>query len=130
MLATFQLGEVLLSILWFFLFVMWFMILFHVFGDLFRDHSLGGWGKAAWIIGIIIFPLLGTLVYVIARGKGMSERSLAAAKANEAAFKDYVQQAAGTSGSTADELAKLASLKEQGVIDDAEFAAQKAKILA
>ena len=131
MLATdYPAGGVFLSILWFFMFVLWFMLLFHVFGDLFRDHSLGGWGKAAWIIGIILFPFLGVFIYIIARGSGMSQRTIDAAKANDAAFKEYVQQAAGSSGSTAEELQKLAALKEQGVLTDAEFEAQKAKILA
>ncbi len=129
MLATYQLGEALLSILWFFMFVLWIMLLFHVFGDLFSDHELSGFAKFVWIIGLIFFPFLGVFVYVIARGSGMQKRSIAAAQANEAAFKDYVQQAAGT-GSSTDELAKLASLKESGVLTDAEFEAQKAKILA
>ncbi len=129
MLATFQLGEALLSILWFFMFVLWIMLLFHVFGDLFRDHELGGVAKTLWIIGLIFFPFLGVFIYVIARGSSMQKRSIEAAQANEAAFKQYVQQTAGT-GSTTDELAKLASLKDQGVINDAEFEAQKAKILA
>jgi hypothetical protein len=129
MLATFQLGEAFLSILWFFMFVLWIMLLFHVFGDLFRDHELGGFAKFLWIVGLIFFPFLGVFIYVIARGSSMQKRSIEAAQANEAAFKQYVQETAGT-GSTTDELAKLASLKDQGVINDAEFEAQKAKILA
>jgi energy-coupling factor transporter transmembrane protein EcfT len=129
MLATFQLGEAFLSILWFFMFVLWIMLLFHVFGDLFRDSETSGFAKFLWIMFLIFLPFLGVFVYVIARGSGMQQRSIDAAKANEAAFKDYVQQAAGT-GSSTDELAKLAQLKESGVLTDAEFEAQKAKILA
>ena len=130
MLANFEFGGVFLSILWFFMFVLWIMLLFHVFGDLFRYHELSGVAKTIWIIGLIFFPFLGVFIYVIARGSSMQKRSIEAAAANEAAFKDYVQQAAVSSGSSTDELAKLASLKEQGVLSDEEFAAQKAKILA
>ena len=129
MLATFQLGEVLLSIMWFFLFFIWIMLLFQVIVDIFRDHSMGGWGKAGWLIFILFLPYLGVLVYLIAHGGSMARRDVAEAQANEAAFQDYVRQAAGST-STADELSKLGDLRSQGVITDAEFEAQKAKLLA
>jgi hypothetical protein len=119
------------TLLWFFLFVVWIMLLFRVFGDIFRSHDMGGWGKALWSIFIIILPFLGVFIYVIARGHGMFERDMKQAEAQRAAFDDYVRQTAGSSSvSTADELAKLAALKDQGVITEAEYAALKAKAMA
>jgi hypothetical protein len=119
------------TLLWFFLFVVWIMLLFRVFGDIFRSQDLGGWGKALWSIFIIILPFLGVFIYVIARGHGMFERDVKQAEAQRAAFDDYVRQTAGSSSvSTADELAKLAALKDQGVITEAEYAALKAKAMA
>ena len=129
MLATFELGDAILSIMWFFLFFIWIIILFQVILDLFRSHDLGGWGKAGWLIFILFLPYLGVFVYLIARGKGMSERHLADAKQSEAAFKEYVQSAAGSSASPADEISKLAALRDAGTISEEEFQSQKAKIL-
>ena len=125
-------GQVFLSFLWFFMFFIWIWLQIVVFGDLFRSHDLSGWAKAAWVIGIIIFPYLGVLVYLIARGGKMHEHAVQSAQAQDAAFRQYVQSAAGTSGggSVADELARLADLKDKGVIDDAEFQQLKAKALA
>ena len=130
--ADFGTGEVFLSFLWFFMFFIWIWLLIMVFGDLFRSHDLGGWAKAFWVIGIIIFPYLGVLVYLIARGGKMHEHAVQSAQAQDAAFRQYVQSAAGSSssGSVADELARLADLKDKGVIDDAEFQQLKAKALA
>jgi hypothetical protein len=118
------------TLLWFFLFVVWIMLLFRVFGDIFRSGDMGGWGKALWSIFIIVLPFLGVFIYVIARGHGMFERDMKQAQAQQAAFDDYVRQTAGSSAaSTADELAKLSTLKEQGVITEAEFNALKAKAM-
>jgi hypothetical protein len=118
------------TMLWFFLFVVWIMLLFRVFGDIFRSQDMGGWGKALWSIFIIVLPFLGVFIYVIARGHGMFERDMKQAQAQQKAFDEYVRQTAGTSGaSTADELAKLAALKDQGVISEAEYATLKAKAL-
>ena len=118
------------TMLWLFLWIAWIVILFRVIADLFRSKDLGGWGKALWIIFVILAPFLGVFVYVIARGHSMQERDLEQAQAHQAAFAAYVKDAAATSGGgTADELAKLADLKERGVITDAEFAQQKAKLL-
>ena len=130
--SDFGTGQVFLSFLWFFMFFIWIWLLIVVFGDLFRSHDLSGWAKAAWVIGIIIFPYLGVLVYLIARGGKMHEHAVQSAQAQDAAFRQYVQSAAGTSGgsSVADELARLADLKDKGVIDDAEFQQLKAKALA
>lgn len=130
MLATdFGVGQVVLSMLWFFLFFMWIMLVFHVIGDIFRSHDLSGGGKAVWLLFVIVLPYLGIFVYLVARGSKMGEHAVAAAQANEAAAREYIKQAAGTSGSAADELTRLADLKEKGVIDDAEFKSMKAKIV-
>jgi hypothetical protein len=119
------------TLLWLFLWVVWIFILFRVIFDIFRDHDLSGWVKALWLIFVIILPFLGVFVYVIARGRGMSERDMKQAADSEKQFRAYVQEAAATSGgTTADELAKLADLRDKGVITPAEFEAQKAKILA
>jgi hypothetical protein len=122
-------GQVFFSLLWFFLFFIWIWLLFMVFADIFRDHTMSGWGKAAWVIFVIIVPFLGVFVYLIARGGSMAERAAEQQKKADEQFKQYVQSAAG-SGSTADELARLADLKAQGVITDAEFEQLKAKALA
>jgi type VI protein secretion system component VasK len=122
-------GQVFLSMLWFFLFFIWIWLLIVVFSDLFRSHDLGGWAKAAWVIGIIILPYLGVLLYLIVRGHKMAEHAQQAAAAQDAAAKAYIQQAAGTTGSAADEIQRLSDLKSQGVISDAEFEAGKAKAL-
>jgi hypothetical protein len=119
------------TLLWLFLWIVWIFILFRVIFDIFRDHDLSGWAKALWLIFVIILPFLGVFVYVIARGKGMSERDMKQASDAERQFRSYVQEtAASAPGTTADELAKLADLRDKGVITPAEFEAQKAKILA
>ena len=118
------------TMLIFFLWFAWLMLLFRVFADIFRSEDLGGFSKAIWTIGVILLPFLGVFVYVIARGKSMGERDMARARENEAAFRSYVQDAAGSSTGTADELARLAQLRDSGVLTDAEFAQQKAKLLA
>jgi len=127
--SDFGTGQVFLSMLWFFLFFIWIWLLIVVFSDLFRSHDLGGWSKALWVIGIIILPYLGVLLYLIVRGHKMAEHAQQAAAAQDAAAKAYIQQAAGSSGSAADEIQRLADLKAQGVISDAEFEAGKAKAL-
>ena len=125
----------LLSIFWtmleFFFFVLWIWLLIYIFMDIFRSHDMGGFAKAIWVLFIIIIPLFGVLIYLIARGGSMHERAEEAARQQQKAFDDYVKQAAGSSGgNSADELAKLADLKAKGVLTDAEFEAQKAKILS
>jgi hypothetical protein len=123
----------LLSIFWtmleFFIFFLWIWLLIVIFADIFRSHDMGGLAKALWVLFVIIVPYLGVLVYLIARGGKMHERAAAAAAQQQKAFDSYVKQAAGTSGGSADELAKLADLKAKGVLTDAEFEAQKAKLL-
>src|SRR5580698_11423665 len=110
-----------LTMLYFFLFVIWIWLLIMVFTDIFRSPDMGGWAKALWVIFVIIVPFLGVFVYLIARGGKMHERQAQEAAAQQDAFDQYVKQAAGTSGdNTADQLAKLAELKSQGVLTDAE----------
>ena len=116
------------TLLWFFLWIAWIVILIRVIADIFRSHDLGGFSKALWAIFVIIIPWLGVLVYLIARGDKMRERSVADAQARDSQMRDYVRDAAGTP-STAEEISKLASLRDQGVLSDDEFQAQKAKLL-
>ena len=112
-----------------FLWVIWFFILITVFIDLFRSHDLSGWAKALWFIFILFIPVIGVLVYLIARGSKMHEHAARDARQQDAEFRSYVQEAAG-SPSPADQLAKLADLRDRGVITPAEFEREKAKILA
>jgi hypothetical protein len=127
--AEFGTGQVFWSMLWFFLFFIWIMILFQVFADIFRSDDLSGWGKALWSIFVIIVPFLGVFIYLIARGHKMQDHAVADAKAMDQAQRAYIQQAAGTGTSDADQLDKLAALHTSGKIDDAEYAAAKAKVL-
>jgi hypothetical protein len=119
------------TLLMFFTFVIWLWLLFTVFSDLFQRHDVGGWGKGLWVIGLIIFPYFGVLIYLIAQHKGMQERAVANQKAAKAQFDDYVKSAAGTgSVSPADELHKAKSLLDSGAINQDEFDKLKAKALA
>ena len=116
------------TMLIFFLWVAWLILLFRVFADIFRS-DMGGGAKALWSIFVILVPFLGVFLYVIANGRAMGERDVAAAQQRESEFQAYVRQTAG-SGGDADELAKLAALRDQGVLTDEEFSAQKAKLLS
>ncbi len=128
---TYPLADLFGTMLGLFVFIIWFWLLIVIFSDIFRSRDMGGFAKAIWVIFVIVLPFLGILVYLIARGGKMHERAEEQAAQQQKAFDDYVKQAAGTSGtSSADELSKLADLKQQGVISDAEFEAQKAKILS
>ena len=130
--AEFGSGQVLWSLLWFFLFFIWIMLIFTIFGDIIRSDDLSGWGKALWSIGIIILPFIGIFLYLIVRGGGMAERNLKAAKRQQEQMDTYIRDVAGGSdggGSEADELAKLADLHAAGKLDDAEYAAAKNKVL-
>jgi ABC-type multidrug transport system fused ATPase/permease subunit len=129
--SSYPILDIFLTTLYFFLFVIWIWLLITVFVDVFRSHDMGGMAKALWVIFIIVLPFLGVFVYLIARGGKMHERAAQQAAQQQKAFDQYVKQAAGTPGATtADQLSKLAALKTQGVLTDAEFDAQKAKILA
>ncbi len=125
---TYPLADLFGTMLGFFIFFIWFWLLIVIFGDIFRSRDMGGGAKALWIIFVIVLPFLGIFVYLIARGGKMHERAEAAAQQQQKAFDTYVRETAGGS-SNVDQLAKLADLKEQGAITDAEFEAQKAKLL-
>jgi uncharacterized membrane protein len=112
-----------------FLWVMWFWILITIFIDIFRSHDLSGGAKALWFLFVLIIPLIGVLVYLVVRGGSMHERMVRQAKEQDDQLRSYIQQAADPQ-SPADQLTKLADLHDRGVITDAEFESQKAKILA
>jgi ABC-type multidrug transport system fused ATPase/permease subunit len=123
----------LLSVFWsifvFFLWVIWIWILITIFIDIFRSHDLSGWAKALWFLFVLFIPLVGVLVYLIVRGSKMHERAAQQAQRQDEQFRTYVQDAAG-SQSSADQLTKLADLRDRGVITAEEFNREKAKILA
>ncbi len=127
--SSYPLLDIFWTMLEFFLFFVWIFLIITIFMDIFRSHDMGGFAKALWVIFIIILPLLGALVYLIARGGSMHERAAKQAQAQQEAFDSYVKQAAG-SGSNVDELAKLADLKAKGDITEEEFQTAKAKLLA
>jgi ABC-type multidrug transport system fused ATPase/permease subunit len=112
-----------------FLWVIWFWILITIFIDIFRSRDLSGWGKALWFIFVLIIPLIGVLVYLIVRGGSMHERAVKEAQQQDEQFRSYVQETAG-SPSVPDQLAKLADLRDRGVITAEEFDREKAKVLA
>ena len=124
--------DIFLTMLYFFLFFIWIWLLITVFVDIFRSHDMSGGIKALWCIFVVIVPFLGVFVYLIARGGKMHERAAAEAAQQQKQFDAYIKQTAGSGGGTdtASQLSKLADLKSQGVITDAEFEAQKAKVLA
>jgi cbb3-type cytochrome oxidase subunit 3 len=126
---TYPLLNLFWTMLEFFLFFLWIWLLIVVFADIFRSHDLGGFAKAIWVLFVIILPFLGVLVYLIARGGSRHERAEESAARQQKAFDSYVKQAAGGS-SDVDALSKLADLKAKGVITDAEFETQKAKLLS
>ena len=117
------------TILMIFLWVIWFWILITIIIDIFRSHDLSGWAKALWFVFILFLPLVGVLVYLIARGGKMHEHQVRQAQLQEEQLRSYVQQTAGPQ-SSADQLAKLADLRDRGVITAEEFDREKAKILA
>ena len=127
---TYPLADLFGTMLGFFLLIIWLWLLIIVFSDIFRSHDLGGGAKMLWVLFVIILPFLGIFVYLIARGGKMQERAATQAAQQQEAFDARVKQAAGSGNDSTDQLAKLADLKVQGVITEAEFESQKAKILA
>jgi hypothetical protein len=127
---TYPLADLFGTMLGLFVFFIWFWLLIVVFGDIFRSQDLSGVAKMLWVVFVIILPFLGIFVYLIARGGKMHERAAAQAAQQQKAFDNYVKQTAGSGSNPADELAKLDDLRKQGTITDAEFEAQKQKILA
>ena len=122
--------DIFLTMFWLFIWILWIFLVIRILMDIFRSDDLGGWGKAAWVIFIILIPFIGVLVYVIARGHSMQKRDIQSAQAADQAMREYVQSAAGSSSSTAEEIDKLAVLRDRGVLSPQEFEAQKAKLLA
>ena len=127
-LADISLGELLLLTLEIFFFVIWIWILITILTDLFRDHELSGWAKAAWVLFLVFIPFLTALIYLIARGAGMRDRTIKAQADAKKHFDEYVQQQAHTA--PADELHKLNDHKEKGALSQEEFDKAKAKLLA
>ena len=113
-----------------FAFVVWFWLLFVVLMDVFRSSDLSGWGKAGWTIFVLFLPLVGVLTYLIIRGRSMHQRTAQQAAQQDEAFRSYVQEAAGSPGNSADQIAKLADLRQRGVLSSEEFEQEKTKVLA
>jgi len=113
---------------WVYVFIAYLMVLFSIIADIFRDHSMNGWAKALWIIFLVFFPFLGALVYLIARGRGMAERSGRAQQEAQGAADDYIRSVASTS--SADEIAKAKALLDAGTISQGEFDLLKSKAVA
>jgi ABC-type multidrug transport system fused ATPase/permease subunit len=129
--SSYPLLNVFWSIFIFFLWIVWIWILITIFIDIFRSHDLSGVAKTLWFLFVLFIPLIGVLVYLIARGGSMHERAVAQARQQDREFKQYVQQAAASApASTADQLSKLADLRDRGVISAEEFEREKAKVLA
>jgi hypothetical protein len=128
-LADVSFGELLLISLEIFFFVIWIWILITILTDLFRDHEISGWSKAAWCLFLVVVPFLASLIYLIARGNGMRDRTIKAQADAKKHFDEYVQQQAHT-GSSADELHKLSELKAKGDLSQEEFDQAKSKLLA
>jgi hypothetical protein len=126
--AEFGTGQVFLSMLYFFLFVIWIWLLIAIFGDILRSDDLSGWAKAAWSVFVIVLPFLGVFAYLIARGHKMGEHAAAQARRQDEMFRTYVREAAATPTSEVDQLSKLASLRADGTITDEEFQRLKAKV--
>jgi hypothetical protein len=127
---TYPLADLFGTMLGFFLLVIWLWLLIIVFSDIFRSRDLGGGAKALWVIFVIVLPFLGIFVYLIARGGKMHERAAKQAAEQQETFDAYVKETAGSGTDSTEQLAKLADLKQQGVITDTEFDSEKAKILA
>lgn len=125
---TYPILDAFVTILWFFLWIFWIYLVIRIVIDIFRSHDMGGWAKALWLILILILPFLGVLIYLIARGGSMHERDVRAADQMEQAFQAEVRRAGGTSH--ADDIAKLAALRDNGTISEEEFQKGKAKILS
>jgi hypothetical protein len=128
--SDFGTGQVLWSILWFSLFFMWIWLVISIFSDIIRARDMSGIMKAVWLIALIVLPYLGAFLYLIVNGDQMNRRGQEAAQAQEDAVQSYIRQTAGSGSSTGDELAKLAELHGNGTLNDAEYAAAKAKVLA
>ncbi|GAA0715789.1 SHOCT domain-containing protein [Dactylosporangium roseum] len=126
--SSYPLLDVFLTMLWYFVWFLWIFLVITVLIDVFRSRDLSGWAKAGWMVLTIVLPFVGVLVYLIARGDRMFVRKAGELQTREEQFRAYVRDAAG-GGGTAEELTKLAELRQHGVISEAEFERGKAKIL-
>jgi hypothetical protein len=124
--------DIIADIFYIFIFVAYLMVLFRIFIDLFGDHELAGGWKAVWIIALVFAPMLSALVYLIARGRGMAERQIAAMRQQQSATNAYIKQVAGSGGgkSSAEQIADAKALLDSGAVTEAEFNTLKAKALA
>jgi hypothetical protein len=129
LLAAYPQGGVLWTMFVFFMWILWFMLLFTVFGDLFRRHDIGGWGKTGWVVFVILLPFLGVFVYLIAESKGMAERNVKQAQASQADMDNYIKSVSSSSGATG-EIAQAKQLLDSGAITQAEYDQIKSKALA
>ena len=116
-----------LTVFYFFLWLLWLYLLFWIIFDIFRSRDLSGLARAGWLVLVVLLPFIGVLVYLIARGDNMHERATRQAQADDRAFRSYIQDSAGTS--SADDIEKLAGLRDRGVITEQEFERGKAKVL-
>lgn len=137
--SNYPLLNLFLTMLWFFLWILWLMLLFRVIVDIFRDDDLNGWAKAGWLIFACILPFVGIFVYLIARGRGMGQREVRHAQRREEAFRDYIKEAASESPGTptapkpragVDDLEKLVGLRDHGDLTEEEFQRAKQKLLS
>jgi hypothetical protein len=127
----FSLWDLMISMFWFMLLVAWIWLLISILGDIFRDRELGGGAKAMWVLFLVFLPWLGALIYLIARGNSMNERTRQAMADAEKRQREYIQEVSGGStASVAEQIRDLSALKESGHITDAEYEAAKSKILA
>lgn len=126
---NFPLLDAFLTMLWFFLWILWIFLVVRVIIDIFRSHDLGGVAKAVWLVLVLILPLLGVLAYLIIRGDRMSKHEMGAAEARDEEVRAYMRDAVGTTG-TADELTRLAELRQQGHLSEREYESAKAKVLS
>lgn len=127
--SSYPLLNAFLTMFWLFIWILWIFLVIRILMDIFRSHDLGGWAKAGWLILVLLLPFLGVFVYLIARGRHMSQHEIDHAQQQEQDFRSYVRDAAAGNGQ-ADELSKLADLREKGVITDEEFQRGKAKVLS
>lgn len=130
-LAEVNLADMIWTTIWVFFLIMFIWLFIAIVGDLFRDHELSGGMKALWVVALIVFPLIGSLVYLIVRGQGMGRRSLAQAQDTQAQIDSYIRTTAASSGAgPVDDLSRLAELRSSGAITDAEFEAIKARVVS
>jgi hypothetical protein len=129
--AAYTFGDGLLTVLELALFVAWLCLLFYVYGDIFRSHDLSGMAKTLWVLAIFIFPMLGSLAYLLVRGDEIHERAAFAARHSDEAIRRYIREAGGgQGGSPLDELERLAALHKQGSLSDDEFQSAKQRLLS